>query len=84
MHHFALFFEGLLSFFMRFMVAGFKQSYLKWGEPGNKRDVFWSGNTDDGVVKISELVGWKDDLLKLKEETDSRLIAQFVEKKSQQ
>ncbi|KAH8868193.1 NAD-dependent protein deacetylase Sirt2 [Schistosoma japonicum] len=61
-----------------------ESSYLKWGEPGNKRDVFWSGNTDDGVVKISELVGWKDDLLKLKEETDSRLIAQFVEKKSQQ
>ncbi|KAK4474918.1 hypothetical protein MN116_002025 [Schistosoma mekongi] len=74
--------SGLQSFIMRFMVAGFKQSYLKWGEPGNKRDVFWSGNTDDGVLKISELVGWKDDLLKLKKETDSRLIAQFIEKKS--
>ncbi|CAH8667059.1 unnamed protein product [Schistosoma margrebowiei] len=73
---------GLSSFIMRFMVAGFKQNYMKWGRSDNKRDIFWSGNTDDGVVKISELLGWKDDLLRLKEETDSRLNEEFIAKKS--
>ncbi|VDP74838.1 unnamed protein product [Schistosoma mattheei] len=73
---------GLSSFIMRFMVAGFKQNYMKWGRSDNKRDIFWSGNADDGVVKISELLGWKDDLLRLKEETDSRLNEEFIAKKS--
>ncbi|CAH8667069.1 unnamed protein product [Schistosoma margrebowiei] len=57
-------------------------NYMKWGRSDNKRDIFWSGNTDDGVVKISELLGWKDDLLRLKEETDSRLNEEFIAKKS--
>lgn len=75
--------SGLSSFIMRFMVAGFKQNYMKWGRSDNKRDIFWSGNADDGVVKISELLGWKDDLLRLKKETDSRLNEEFLAKKSQ-
>ncbi|CAH8639354.1 unnamed protein product [Schistosoma mattheei] len=57
-------------------------NYMKWGRSDNKRDIFWSGNADDGVVKISELLGWKDDLLRLKEETDSRLNEEFIAKKS--
>uniref|UniRef100_A0A095ATT5 NAD-dependent protein deacetylase Sirt2 n=1 Tax=Schistosoma haematobium TaxID=6185 RepID=A0A095ATT5_SCHHA len=73
---------GLSSFIMRFMVAGFKQNYMKWGRSDNERDIFWSGNADDGVVKISELLGWKDDLLRLKEGTDSRLNEEFIAKKS--
>lgn len=56
---YVIFIEGLSSFIMRFMVAGFKQNYMKWGRSDNKRDIFWSGNADDGVVKISELLGWK-------------------------
>ncbi|CAH8586921.1 unnamed protein product [Schistosoma turkestanicum] len=75
--------SALSSFIMRFMVAGFKQNYMKWGRSDNKRDVFWSGNADDGVTKLSELLGWKAELLKLKRETDSRLDAEFMEKKSQ-
>ncbi|CAH8675970.1 unnamed protein product [Schistosoma haematobium] len=57
-------------------------NYMKWGRSDNERDIFWSGNADDGVVKISELLGWKDDLLRLKEGTDSRLNEEFIAKKS--
>nr|CAH8872150.1 unnamed protein product [Trichobilharzia regenti] len=53
------------------------------GESNNKRDVFWSGNTDDGAIKLSELLGWKNDLLKLKEENDARITAELGARKSQ-
>ncbi|CAH8635469.1 unnamed protein product [Heterobilharzia americana] len=71
--------SALSSFIMRFMVAGFKKNYLKCGEPDNKRDVFWLGNADDGAVKLCELLGWKSDLLRLKEENEVGLAATLTE-----
>ena len=32
------------------------------------RDVFWRGKADDGVAKLAEHLGWKDELLKLKQD----------------
>ncbi|CAL8094567.1 unnamed protein product [Calicophoron daubneyi] len=64
---------GIMAVIMRFMVAGFRRSYLRWGHSDNTRDVFVRGDADSSVLKLAQLLGWSDELLRLKEENDARL-----------
>ncbi|VDP84010.1 unnamed protein product [Echinostoma caproni] len=67
--------SGFFSFLMRFMVAGLRRRELQWGQPGNTRDVFVAGDCDQSVIRFAELLGWKDDLVSLKQSTDADLVA---------
>ncbi|TPP66132.1 NAD-dependent protein deacetylase sirtuin-2 [Fasciola gigantica] len=64
---------GFLNFIMRFIVAGLRRRNLQWGEPGNTRDVFVKGDCDESVLRLAELLGWKDELITLKQTVDSEL-----------
>ncbi|KAA3676257.1 NAD-dependent deacetylase sirtuin 2 [Paragonimus westermani] len=66
---------GFIPFFMRFMVAGFRRSRFRWNEANNWRDVFVQGNCDESVLKLADLLGWKDELLAMKNTTDAHLSA---------
>jgi hypothetical protein len=37
------------------------------------RDVFCQGDCDDGVMKLAEALGWKEDLLKLQQDTAKKV-----------
>lgn len=43
------------------------RSGFKFDSEDNYRDVMWQGTTDDGCVALADLLGWKDELLKLVE-----------------
>jgi len=40
-------------------------SGFKFDSEDNYRDVMWQGTADDGCVALADLLGWKDELLKL-------------------
>lgn len=41
------------------------------GLPTNYRDIALLGDCQDGILKLAELIGWKDDLVKMKETFDA-------------
>nr|CDS30116.1 chromatin regulatory protein sir2 [Hymenolepis microstoma] len=56
---------------------------LKWGKEDNLRDVFFQGDTDDGCLRLAELLGWKSDLLLLQEARNKELDEKFAEESRQ-
>jgi len=40
-------------------------SGFQFDSDDNYRDVMWQGTTDDGCIALADLLGWKDELLKL-------------------
>ncbi|TGZ72210.1 hypothetical protein CRM22_002221 [Opisthorchis felineus] len=46
---------------------------VPWDDPENRTDVFFRGDADDGVQRLSELLGWKEELLDMKRSTDATL-----------
>ncbi|CAL8094558.1 unnamed protein product [Calicophoron daubneyi] len=46
---------------------------IPWNDPTNRRNVFVSGNIDDAVLKLTDFLGWKSDLVNMKETTDAHL-----------
>ncbi|XP_044163473.1 NAD-dependent protein deacetylase sirtuin-2-like [Acropora millepora] len=42
-----------------------RKSGFQFDHAENYRDVMWQGTTDDGCVALANLLGWKDELLKL-------------------
>lgn len=50
-----------------------QSSGFQFDRDENYRDVMWQGTTDDGCVALADLLGWKDELLKLYEAEHKRL-----------
>ncbi|KAM7538478.1 hypothetical protein Aperf_G00000063040 [Anoplocephala perfoliata] len=50
---------------------------MRFNEPDNKTDVFAKGNTDDVCLKLADLIGWKDDLLRLQSTRNAELELEF-------
>ncbi|KAM7537590.1 hypothetical protein Aperf_G00000063072 [Anoplocephala perfoliata] len=73
--------SGFVSFVMKWMVAGFKSRPLQWGNPGNKTDVFVEGDADAACLRFAELLGWKDDLLRLQTIRNAELDREFEAEK---
>uniref|UniRef100_A0A5K3EV32 NAD-dependent protein deacetylase n=1 Tax=Mesocestoides corti TaxID=53468 RepID=A0A5K3EV32_MESCO len=69
--------SGFVSFIMKWMVAGFQSKPLQWGRSGNKTDVFAKGDADATCLRLAELVGWKDDLLRIQSARNAELEKQF-------
>ncbi|KAM7537965.1 hypothetical protein Aperf_G00000066581 [Anoplocephala perfoliata] len=74
---------GFVSFIMKWMVAGFKSRPLQWGNEGNKTDVFVEGDTDATCLRFAELLGWKDDLLKIQTTRNAELDQEFEVEESE-
>ncbi|VEL16819.1 unnamed protein product [Protopolystoma xenopodis] len=51
--------SGFMAFLMRFYVAGFKQSSLRWGRSDNVRDVYYKSAIDEGCLQLADLLNWK-------------------------
>nr|VZI44826.1 unnamed protein product [Spirometra erinaceieuropaei] len=74
--------SGFLSFVMTWMVARFKRKPLRWGKPGNKTDVFVQKDADVAVLMLAELLGWKDELLKIQKTRNDELEEQFAKERA--
>ncbi|VDN14198.1 unnamed protein product [Dibothriocephalus latus] len=74
--------SGFLSFVLTWLVAGFKRKPLKWGQPGNKTDVFVKSDADSAALQLAELLGWKDDLLKMQKTRNDELEEQFEKERA--
>ncbi|VDP78710.1 unnamed protein product [Echinostoma caproni] len=46
---------------------------IPWDAAENKRDVFVPGDADDSVLRLADLLGWKDELLEMKKTKDAEL-----------
>ncbi|KAI0237180.1 NAD-dependent protein deacetylase sirtuin-2 [Lamellibrachia satsuma] len=51
---------------------------FKFDDDDNYRDVFWQGTCDDGCYKLSELLGWEDELKKLVQSEHAKIEAKNV------
>lgn len=49
------------------------KSGFQFDSEDNYRDVMWQGTTDDGCVALADLLGWKDELLKLVETAHKKI-----------
>ncbi|BHF67759.1 NAD-dependent protein deacetylase sirtuin-2 [Sparganum proliferum] len=74
--------SGFLSFVMTWMVARFKRKPLRWGKPGNKTDVFVQKDADTAVLMLAELLGWKEELLKIQKTRNDELEEQFAKERA--
>ncbi|EDV23909.1 uncharacterized protein TRIADDRAFT_26603 [Trichoplax adhaerens] len=51
-------------------IGGMVKHLLGWNS--NRKDIFWKGSCDDGCLKLADLLGWKQELLKLKEDQQKK------------
>ncbi|KAA0201045.1 NAD-dependent protein deacetylase Sirt2 [Fasciolopsis buskii] len=51
---------------------------IPWDAPENKRDVFVAGDADDSVLRLSDLLGWKEELIQMKRKKDAELDELFA------
>ncbi|KAL7054570.1 hypothetical protein AAHC03_025956 [Spirometra sp. Aus1] len=57
-------------------------SPLRWGKPGNKTDVFVQRDADVAVLMLAELLGWKEELLKIQKTRNDELEEQFAKERA--
>ncbi|KAL3872734.1 hypothetical protein ACJMK2_035938 [Sinanodonta woodiana] len=50
---------------------------FKFDSEDNYRDVFWQGSCDDGVYAMSDLLGWKEELMKVVSSEHVRIDAEI-------
>ncbi|KAM3173728.1 hypothetical protein ACTXT7_011989 [Hymenolepis weldensis] len=54
---------------------------MYFNEPDNKTDVLAKGDADDICLQLAELIGWKDDLLRLQSTRNAELEREFEEER---